>query len=377
MLHEFLVDNRGELITRCRAKVAAREYVATAEQLHNGVPIFLEQLIQTLRAQQTNGTFDVPFIPLDDRGFAQHALGASATLHGEDMLAQGFTINDVVHNYGDLCQAITDLAMERDAPFSVDEFRTLNRCLDVAIAYAVTAFTFRHDSIEADRHAAEENKRLGFLVHELRNFLGTAKLAFSACKVGALSLSGATGSILGRSLESLEDIISNTVALVRDEQIHHGNRFFSLSEFIAEIEATTELAAIAKACRLTVMPVDSQLAIQGNRAMLLAAVINLLQNAFKFTRLHTEVTLACRALNDSILIEVSDHCGGLGADLVAHMFQPFEQGGTDRTGLGLGLTITRQFVLENGGDLSVRDLPDVGCIFTITLPRHAMPVSQH
>ncbi|WP_395408649.1 ATP-binding protein [Pseudoduganella sp. UC29_106] len=52
------------------------------------------------------------------------------------------------------------------------------------------------------------------------------------------------------------------------------------------------------------------------------------------------------------------------------MFQPFEQGGTDRSGLGLGLTIARQFVVENGGRLSVRDLPDVGCVFTITLPRY-------
>ncbi len=37
----------------------------------------------------------------------------------------GFSVDQVVHDYGDLCQAITDLAVERDAPFSVDQFRTL------------------------------------------------------------------------------------------------------------------------------------------------------------------------------------------------------------------------------------------------------------
>ena len=52
-------------------------------------------------------------------------------------VALGYTADQVVHDYGDLCQAITDLAFERDAPFAVDEFRTLNRCLDNAIADAV------------------------------------------------------------------------------------------------------------------------------------------------------------------------------------------------------------------------------------------------
>jgi signal transduction histidine kinase len=69
---------------------------------------------------------------------------------------------------------------------------------------------------------------------------------------------------------------------------------------------------------------------------------------------------------------VADHCGGLGADVVERMFQPFEQAGADRSGLGLGLTIARQFVVDNGGTLSVRDVPGVGCVFTISLPRYAM-----
>jgi signal transduction histidine kinase len=159
---------------------------------------------------------------------------------------------------------------------------------------------------------------------------------------------------------------------VRDEHLHGLRYPFSLAEFVVEIEATAALAAVARECRLNVLPVDAQLAIQGNRPMLLAAVVNLLQNAFKFTHSHTEVTLACHATDDRVLIEVADHCGGLGADVVKRMFQPFEQAGTDRSGLGLGLTIARQFVVDNGGTLSVRDVPGVGCVFTISLPRYAM-----
>jgi len=374
MLHEFLANNRDELIVRCRTKVATREHTATAEQLKNGVPIFLDQLISILKSAQSSCVPEEHSVaPRTARSVPRGEVGASATLHGQDMRSLGFTVDEVVHNYGDLCQAITDLAVERDAPFSVDEFRTLNLCLDNAIAYAVTAFSSEHDFIESGRHNAEENKRMGFFVHELRNLLGTAKLAYTACRIGNLNLSGATGGILGRSLDGLDSQIHRAVSLVRNEHRAGTQDVFSLADFAAEIESASALAAVAKQCKLKVLPVDPQLAIRGNRPMLLAAVVNLLQNAFKFTHLHTEVTLKCHAIEDSVLIEVSDHCGGLGPDLAGRMFQPFEQGGADRSGLGLGLTIARQFVAENGGGLSVRDLPGVGCVFTIALPRYAMP----
>ena len=68
-------------------------------------------------------------------------IGDSAKKHGHDLLKQGFTIDQVVHDYGDVCQSITDLAVELGAPISTDDFRTLNRCLDNAIAGAVTEFT--------------------------------------------------------------------------------------------------------------------------------------------------------------------------------------------------------------------------------------------
>jgi hypothetical protein len=54
------------------------------------------------------------------------------------------------------------------------------------------------------------------------------------------------------------------------------------------------------------------------------------------------------------------------------MFQPFTQGDTDKSGLGLGLTICRRSVEANGGTLSVRNMPGFGCVFTVNLPRHTI-----
>jgi hypothetical protein len=45
-----------------------------------------------------------------------------------------------VHEYGDVCQTITELAIEMDAPISTTDFRMMSRCLDAAIAAAVTEY---------------------------------------------------------------------------------------------------------------------------------------------------------------------------------------------------------------------------------------------
>ena len=122
-LHEFIGGNRAELIRRCKAKVARRSSPAqTAAALEHGVPIFLDQLVAELR----DGPSKTP------------AIKESAAKHGSDLLRQGFTVSQVVHDYGDVCQSVTDLAVETNAPISTDDFRTLNRCLDDAIAGAVT-----------------------------------------------------------------------------------------------------------------------------------------------------------------------------------------------------------------------------------------------
>ncbi len=373
MMHDFLSSNRDDLAARCRTKVGQRSgRLATEVQLRDGIPLFLDQLIRTLRVEQTQAPMDSRDISGPSGGGpAVSEVSVSAAQHGRDLLGLGLSVDQVVHDYGDLCQAITDLAVERDVPFHVDEFRTLNRCLDNAISDAVTEFSFQRDAITASAHALAAGKKLGFLAHEMRNLLSTATLAFSAAKLGQLSLSGATGTILERSLHDLESLIASSLEEVRIIS-RSDAAVFSLSEFISEIFAAASLSAKVHGCTLRAPQVDPTLALKGTRDQLMAAVANLLQNAFKFTQPGTEVKLSASASRDAILIEVADHCGGLGQGVVDTMFLPFSQSGTDRTGLGLGLTISKQSVTANGGELTVRNVPGHGCVFTITLPRHAV-----
>ena len=367
-MHTFLRNHRPELIERCKAKVARRPARgATDEQLKNGIPIFLEQLERTLKAEEAGEAVESLKISGAPGGDAstQSEVGVSAVAHGRRLLELGYSIDQVVHDYGDVCQAITDLAVERDAPFGVQEFRTLNRCLDNAIAEAVTAFSVQWEASVARAQADLSNERLGSLAHELRNTLLTASLALAALEQSNLPVSGATGGVLKRSIQEMKNLIAVAIKEVRQAT---GAQTFVLSDFIREAAEAAQLYAEAKGAQFQVDVADANIRVAGNRALLLAALGNILQNAFKFTRSGTLVTLSTRAGEHEVDVEVADHCGGLKGGAEDGLFRPFAQRGTDRSGLGLGLSIALRSVEAQGGQLRVRNLPGVGCIFTMRLP---------
>lgn len=373
-MHRFLANNRDELIARCKLKVAQRpQRAATEAQLAHGVPMFLDQLTRTLAAEDD----DRPELSIRISGpsggdsLALSEIGVSATAHGKELLHLGYTVDQVVHDYGDLCQAITDLAFERDAPFAVGEFRTLNRCLDNAIADAVTEFSSQRDAQIFSRQAADEKQRLGFLVHELRNSLGTATLAVRALELGNMAIGGATGAILKRSLSTLGLLIGRAIAEVSSTGADHGQTF-SVASFISDAGLAARLDANLSGSTLDIGAVDPLLAVRANRELLHAALANLLQNAFKFTQPNSVVRLNAYALGEQVLIDVEDHCGGLPPGGVARMFVPFKENDDSRAGLGLGLSIARQSIQAERGTLTVRDVPETGCVFTIALPRHTL-----
>jgi len=348
------------------------------DEFDHGISLFLGQLIDTLEVEQTAEPLDSRKIsgPAGGGNLARSEVGDTAADHGHQLLQHGFTVDQVVHDYGDLCQAITDLAVEKKFQVNIDEFRTLNRCLDNGIAEAVTEFSYQRDFAVARQGEYVLNERLGAFAHESRNLLNTAMLAVAAIKSGGVGIAGATGTVLDRSLVGLKNLIDRSLSEVRVTAGLPGcNHLFSLADFVAEVKLSAQLEADLRDCTFTIKLVEPVLAVDADRDLLLAAVGNLLQNAFKFTQKNSEVTLTCYAAGDRILIDVGDNCGGLPAGGAEQMFLPFTQAGKDRTGLGLGLSIARKSVEANLGTLRVRDLPGDGCVFTIDLPRHALPLA--
>lgn len=359
MLCEFIEIHRDEIIMRCRAKVATRSVPPpTSAEIDHGVPLFLDQLVATLRSGGAKLNTEI---------------SKSAVLHGRDLLLQGFTVSQVVHDYGDVCQSITDLAMEMNAPISTDDFRTLNLCLDDAIAGAVTEFGRGRNQSGIDGEVARGSERLGFLAHELRNLLNTGMIAFEVLKTGNVGVAGSTGRVLHRSLAGARDLIARSLAEVRLTQGVENRERLLLSEFIDELAPGAQMEAEARGITFTVAPIEKDVAIEADRQVLAAVVGNLLQNAFKFTRPRTTVILRVGASPERVLIEIEDECGGLTTANTDELFRPFEQRGADRTGVGLGLAFSRWGAQANDGRVYTRNIPGKGCVFAVDLPRVAAP----
>lgn len=371
MLHEFLTAHRTSLIDRCKSKTARRSPPSSDKDLEFGIPLFLDQVIKTLHLEQETSAGEGMHVS-GAAGGPSHSseLGEAATRHGRELSLHGFTVEQVVHDYGDLCQAITDLASELDAKIGTEEFRTLNRCLDNGIADAVTEFSHQRKLISDDRESQALNQRLGFVAHELRNHINTAMLAVSYIKMGAVGFTGATGGVLDRSLLSLKSIVDHSLADVRMAAgLPSRARRINLADFIAGMQATASLEAQSRGCELTVAEVDPQLFVEVDEELLSSALGNLLQNAFKFTGHGTRVSLSVHIVGERIRLDVQDHCGGLPPGNPEDLFLPFKQNSADKSGVGLGLSICRRSVEANKGVLTVRDLPGAGCIFSIDLPR--------
>ena len=378
VLHEFLAAHRDGLIARCRAKVLKRRAPkVTDAELEHGIPLFLNQLIKTLEIEQSLHPLQSRTVsgPSDGGESASSEIGATAAQHGLELMHHGFTVDQVVHDYGDLCQAVTEMAFEHNVPVQAVEFQTLNRCLDNAIADAVTEYAYARELAIAEKGAHAFNERMGFLGHELRNFVHTAQLAFDAVQRGKVGVVGATSDLVKRNLLAIRALLDRTLADVRvAAEIPVHVELFSVADFIAEVEVSAALEAHARNCKFAVISVDPRLAVDADRALLISAVSNLLNNAFKFTVPHSEVSLRAYGIADRVRIDVEDHCGGLPPGIAGSIFVPFTQGSADKSGLGLGLSIARRVVEANQGTLTVRDQPGSGCVFTIDLPRCAMAV---
>lgn len=353
MLYEFITLHRDDIIARTRDRVKGRLWPSiSSREVEHGVPLFLTQLSETLRLEAT------------ETPFAGDAISNSATRHGAELSAAGFTVSQVVHDYGDICQAITEVALAQNAPITVEEFHTLNRCLDVAIAEAVTELT----RLRTQKREEDEVERLGRTAHELRDLLNGAFLAFHALKRGSVPINGSTGAILGRSLTSMLAHVDRELSEVRLASAQHRHEPTSVVTFVDEIAATGMLHAEYRGVQFIVAPVDPTLVFDVDPQLLGSAVTNLLHNAFKNTPTSGRVVLRANAEGQRLFIEIEDECGGI-PESKGNLFQAFGvQRGTDRSGLGLGLSIAQRAVHAHNGDIRIRNMPGRGCIFAIDVP---------
>jgi len=301
------------------------------------------------------------------------AIGASAAKHGGDLLKLGFTVGQVVHDYGGLCQAITEIAVEDRVEITNSEFKTLNGCLDDAIASAVSEFGHGREQSVSDEAA----EHLGFLTHELRNALTAAMYSFEVIQKGTVGVAGSTANLLVSSHDRMREIIDRSLVEVRLKAgTQNQTQVLAVEVLVKDLAIIGELEAQRRGRRLTVEFGAVGVMIDVDPHLFISALTNLLQNALKFSAPDGHVWLRTLATADRVRIEVEDECGGLPSGNAEELFRVFEKRGADRSGLGLGLAISRQAVEANGGTITVRDLPGRGCVFTVEVPRLGAPVAN-
>lgn len=354
MLHKFLQINRDEILALSEEKSRAMAGgLVSSTQLKLGLPLFYEELITVLE---------------EKLGSPHKTMLRSAASHGNEFLKLGYSLSHVVHSYGSMCQAITELATMKDADISPHEFNILNGCLDVSIASAVSEYQFRSNAANEVR----EVKHLGFLAHELRNALSSATIAQEMIRAGIVGVGGSTASVLEVNLVRMRNLIDRSLSEVRmrsDSDLHVEK--FRLSDLIEQIAITSKSEA-AKKQQKVILEVDSQVEMAADRQLLLSAIANLLQNAIKYSKSSTSLLLRAHLRAGRITIEIQDQCGGIKGGKVDTLFEPYVQANADRTGMGLGLSIARHAIELNQGTIIVVNNPGIGCSFIIEMPQNVI-----
>jgi signal transduction histidine kinase len=245
--------------------------------------------------------------------------------------------------------------------FAAEDYEHFNQTLDESTAAAIEEYAAR----ERVEERAAETKRLGFLAHEMRNALGSGRMAFTALRRGVVGINSQTGDVLARSLAAMESLISYTLATVQLEAGMPVERRPVRIENLCR-QSLNEVApdrGVSMRCEL-----QDNLEVIGDERLLGSIISNLLQNALKFTRAQGGVEVRARRQGNWVIVEIEDECGGLEPGQEQRMLAPFVQLGPNRRGLGLGLAIAREAAEALGGRLHVRNVPKKGCVFSLEMP---------
>ena len=328
------------------------------EELGGTTTLFIAQLLEQLRRDAGVET------AAPSPGVSDSAESRGAALHD-----QRCSPAEIVFDYGAVCDAITTVAIRCDVSVTAQELRTLNLLVDGAVTSALEGYSRQRNRLD-EKRLQEQALELGQLSHELRNVLNTALFSYQVIDRGPTPLRSRTGQALGRALLRMRHLVDRTLVEVRlNAGLGPNREWIDLRDLFDELCALVEPDAVRRALPIEVV-VKNGSAIEGDRQLLISAISNLLQNAIKYTQAGTRVWLRARVEGRAqLLLEVEDRCGGLPEGRTEELFAPFTQKHADRSGLGLGLSIVHRVAETHDGRVIVRNLPGVGCVFALELPR--------
>jgi signal transduction histidine kinase len=353
MLHDLMTRHRTEILDQCLRQLKGKYPERNEVELMESLPNLVDEMIRRLRHDCEQSSPRMP---------ARVDANSPTVQHGLVRRRQGFEISSVVRDYALICDVVSSLAIECGETPATREFQLLTRCMDDAIASAVESYRIEERSFEARERA----EFLGQLAHELRNSVSTALLGFELMQKGRVAVDGRTADVVRRALTQSTHLINQTLAETR---LSSGMTVDRQRLGVAGLFAEVAAGAFPEREIALHLDVEPDLEVVGDQRLLLSTLSNLVQNAIKFSGDQQRVVLRARAAGNLVNMEIEDRCGGLPNGVSETLFQPFVQQSADRRGVGLGLAIARRAVEAHGGTIDVRDMPGLGCVFSVSIPR--------
>jgi signal transduction histidine kinase len=171
-----------------------------------------------------------------------------------------------------------------------------------------------------------------------------------------------------RASRGIQDMLQQLLDVVRGRS--SGSEMCSLREVISAAWNTVAPSAEARRVELDVS-VEDDLACPMERARMERVFANLFENAIEAMRSGGSISIQGGTEGDHVMIRVEDTGPGISAALRGRLFQPFVSAGK-KNGLGLGLALSRQTMLDHGGDIWADDTADGnngGALFWLRLPK--------
>ncbi|WEF33692.1 sensor histidine kinase [Pseudoduganella chitinolytica] len=245
----------------------------------------------------------------------------------------------------------------------------------------IGANTDIHDTVLAQAELQEQDRRkdefLAMLAHELRNPLAPISAAADMLRSGAADPAAVrrTSEVIGRQVRHMTSLVDDLldVARVTRGLIQLDNERVAMADVVAGAVEQARPTIEARAHALAVTGDAAGAWVLGDRHRLVQVLVNLLNNAAKYTSRGGAITLALTQAARTVSIDVRDNGIGIDAELLPHVFDLFTQAerSPDRAqgGLGIGLALVRHIVTMHGGTVAVQSAGlGCGCVFTVTLP---------
>jgi signal transduction histidine kinase len=354
LLPEVIEQHRAEIVERWLER--AYHDIAPSAVPRSDV---LDELGDVIAALVRSLRRDV----IDDQPAAPAPLGIAQS-HGRQRFHAGYDIAAVVREHRILREVIFEVVAESGYRSDLAEVGSVAKFLFGALAETASSY-----AIERDREVSEQAERyIGFLAHELRNPLSTARLALSLLREKRQLAESPAASSLERSLAKMHDLLDSALTDFTTRRAPRPQRtVFDLGGFLHEVVAESAAEADSKGIA-TAVDVREPVELRADARLLRSAVSNLVRNAIKFSRPGTGVRVEGKHGESRVQIAVTDGCGGLPPGSVERLFSPFVQAGSNRSGFGLGLAIARQVAEAHGGAIRVHDVPGRGCVFVLDIP---------